>query len=114
MKRNVKKLGGETVIALALTWDGARWPARTLLPKARVFLGRASWALPSTQKVAELFAHDALKEIRICWVPRLKGGDAVLSEPFQSPFGTRLGFRSTKTVRFGDVLGVVYRRLGQK
>jgi len=113
MKRIGKKPDDESVIALALTWDGARWPARTLPPKARNFLSVSSRKTRSAHKMAELFAHDALREIRICWVPRLKGGDAVLSEPFQSPFGTRLGFRSTKAVRFGDVLGVIYRRLGK-
>jgi len=107
----VRRTAG-AVVALALTWDGARWPARTLPPKARAFLtGPArSAAVPSTRKMAELFADDLVREIRVCWVPRLKGGNAVLSEPFQTPLGTRIGYRSVKTVRFGDILGVIYRR----
>jgi len=103
------------VIALALTWDGARWPVRTLPPKARAFLkiklGQSSGdAIPSARKMTKLFADDKIREIRICWVPRLKGGSAALSEPFQTATGTRLAFRSTKTVRFSDILGVIYRR----
>lgn len=99
-------------VALALTWDGARWPARTLPPKARAFLAgksRAS-APPSARKVAQLFAADQIKEIRICWVPRLKGGNDVLAEPFPTPAGLRLGFQPVKTIPFGDILGVIYRR----
>jgi hypothetical protein len=101
------------VIALALTWDGARWPTRTLPPKARDFLsGKLRDARPShCKKLAKLFADNQVREIRVCWVPRLKGGSAVLSEPFQTPAGIRIGFQSVKTVRFGDVLGVIYRRL---
>jgi len=112
MKRPQKVAGtapcAGVVVALTLTWDGARWPARTLPPKARAFLAGA--AIPSAQKMAELLADDQVREIRVCWVPRLKGGGAVLSEPFQTPAGIRIGFQSVKTVRFGDVLGVIYRR----
>jgi hypothetical protein len=110
MKHPGKPANKDSVIALALTWDGARWPARTLPPKARAFLARRSGKIPSARKMAELFADDQVREIRVCWVPRLKGGSAVLSEPFQTPAQTRIGFRAAKTVRFGDVLGVVYRR----
>jgi hypothetical protein len=107
------------VIALALTWDGARQPARTLTPKARAFLTGKSGkspgvAVPSVRKMAELFADDHVREIRVCWVPRLKGGGAVLSEPFQTVTGMRLAFRSVRTVPFGDILGVVYRRKSDK
>ena len=110
MKRPGKTAG--TVIALALTWDGARWPLRTLPAKARAFLaGRSrAAAVPSARKLAELFADDRVREIRVCWVPCLKGGGAVLSEPFQTATGTRLVFQTARTVRFGDVLGVIYRR----
>jgi hypothetical protein len=101
-------------VALALTWDGARWPARSLPPKARAFLSGRSRAVLSGRETAELFADDQVNEIRICWVPRLKGGNAVLSEPFGTPRGTRLGFQPIKTVRFGDILGVVYRRYGSQ
>jgi len=110
MNRPGKTAGKDSVIALALTWDGARWPIRTLPPKARAFLSGRSGKIPSARKVAELFADDRVREIRVCWVPRLKGGNEVLSEPFQTATGTRLAFRSTKTVRFGDILGVIYRR----
>jgi hypothetical protein len=100
------------VIAVALTWDGARWPVRTLSPNARAFLsGKSNQVLaPSRRKISRLFADDQVKEIRVCWVPRLKGGVDVLSDPFQAFDGKRLVFRPTKTIRFGDILGVIYRR----
>jgi hypothetical protein len=110
MKHSGKTDGKVSVIALALTWDGARWPVRTLPPKARAFLKRQSREIPSVRKMAQLFAGGRVREIRVCWVPRLKGGAAVLSEPFQTRAGKRIGFKSVKTVRFGDVLGVVYRK----
>jgi hypothetical protein len=110
MKPPGKTTGKGSVIALALTWDGARRPARALPPKARAFLAGRSGKIPSARKLAKLFADDQVREIRVCWVPRLKGGGAVLSEPFPTATGMRLAFRSTKTVRFGDILGVVYRR----
>jgi hypothetical protein len=108
MKRPQKVAGA--AVALALTWDGARWPARTLPPKARAFLAGRSGKIPSHRKMAELFTDDQIREIRICWVPRLKGGDEVLSEPFPAPAGKRIGFQTVKTLRFGDILGVIYRR----
>jgi len=112
MKHPGKKASASRVIALALTWDGARWPVRTLPPKARAFLAGKlrDVSSPSCKKLSELFADDQVREIRICWVPRLKGGSEVLSKSFQTPAGTRIGFRSVKTVRFGDILGVIYRR----
>ena len=112
MKRPVPKASAGRVIALALTWDGARWPIRALPPKARTFLaGRSRSApAPSSRNIATLFADDQVREIRLCWVPCLKGGNEVLSESFETPAGKRVGFRSVKTVRFGDILGVVYRR----
>jgi len=99
-------------ISLGLTWDGARWPIRTLPPKARAFLaGKSHEAkIPSAREVAEFFADDQVSEIRICWVTRLKGGEDVLSDPFQTPEGARLGFKAIKTIPFGDTLGVIYRR----
>ena len=109
MKHSAKTPG--TVVALALTWDGARWPVRTLPPKARGFLKiKSDKSIPSRRKMAALFADEQIREIRVCWVARLKGGGDVLSEPFQTPAGTRIGFRCVKTARFGDVLGVIYRR----
>ncbi len=80
------------VIALALTWDGARWPMHSLPPKARAFLAAAG------------------KDLRICWLPRLKGGNDVLSQPFQTPTGRRIQYKAVRTTPFGDILGVVYRR----
>jgi hypothetical protein len=101
-----------SAVALALTWDGARWPTRTLPPKARAFLAGNSRAatIPSARKMADLFADDQVSEIRVCWVPRLKGGDDVLAESFPAFAGKRIGFRAAKSVRFGDILGVTYRR----
>jgi hypothetical protein len=97
-------------IALALTWDGARWPVASLPAKARSFL-RAKGAVPlSRREVARLLAADAVGELRICWVPRLKGGDDALADVFAAPKGKRVAFRAAKSVRFGDVLGVVYRQ----
>jgi len=112
MTRAGNKPGAEVVVGVALTWDGARWPVRTLPPKARAFLSGKSRrvAAPSPRAMAKLFAADQVKEIRVCWVPRLNGGDAVLSAPFQTPAATRIGFQSVKTTRFGDILGVIYRR----
>jgi hypothetical protein len=111
MKQTGKRASSGRAIALALTWDGARWPVRTLPPKARDFLADGSRiAAPSAREIVKLFADDKIREMRICWVPRLKGGGVVLSESFQTPAGTRIGFQSVKTRRFGDILGVIYRR----
>jgi hypothetical protein len=57
-----------------------------------------------------LLAGEAVAELRICWVPRLKGGDNVLADVFPAPKGRRVAFRAVKTIALGDVLGVVYRR----
>jgi len=109
----MKRTGGNgAVIALAMTWDGARHPTRSLPSKARAFLAGKSHeaTVPSRANVAALFAADHVKEIRVCWVPKLRGGDDVLSEPFPAASGKRLCFQTARTTRFGDVLGVVYRR----
>ena len=58
----------------------------------------------------QLFSQDEVNEIRICWVPRLKGGGDTLTEPFPAVDGKRLPFTVVKTTPFGDVLGVIYRR----
>jgi hypothetical protein len=92
--------------AAALTWDGARFPAQRLPVKARTFLGRVT---PSA-RMAAILAEGAPIELRICWVPRLRGGDEVLCPPFITPDGKRIAFRLMRTVAFGDVLGTVYRR----
>jgi hypothetical protein len=99
-------------IALALTWDGSRWPAGKLPPKARAFLlcKLRNVSVPSTRALSRLLADDQVKEIRLCWVPRLKGGREVLSEPFAAPAGRRIAFRAARTVSFGEVLGVIYQR----
>jgi hypothetical protein len=94
-------------VGLALTWDGARYPARSLPSKVRAFLGAG--AALSAAKMAVLFQNDQVRELRICWVPRLQGGDDVLSVPF--PMESRIGFKPVKTLPLGDMLGVVYRRL---
>jgi hypothetical protein len=52
-----------------------------------------------------------VEEFRICWVPRLKGGDSVLCDSFATPDDLRISFRVKKVVPFGDVLGVVYRKI---
>lgn len=101
-------------IALALTWDGARWPVASLPPKARAFLGAKGYATPTRRAAARLLAADEIREMRICWVPRLKGGDNVLAEIFDAPKGRRVPFRVGKMARFGDVLGVVYREANRR
>jgi hypothetical protein len=99
-----------TKIALALTWDGARWPTASLPPKARAFLRAKGFSAPTRGEAARLFASDAVSELRVCWVPRLKGGDDVLAGGFAAPKNKRVPFRAVKTSQFGDVLGVIYRR----
>jgi hypothetical protein len=91
--------------AAALTWDGARWPAAKLPAKAKAFLGRVT----PPAKIAALLAEKNLGELRICWVPRLKGGNDVLCKPFATLDGKRLPFRLARIVPFGDMLGAVYR-----
>jgi len=110
MKASGQKSPARRAIALALTWDGARQPVWTLPPRARAFLTGRSRELPSAQKMAELFAAGEVNEIRVCWVPRLKGGPDALAEPFFTASGKRLSFLPTKATPFGDILGVVYRR----
>jgi hypothetical protein len=96
-------------VAVALTWDGARWPARSLPPKARAFLAAKGYTTFSARAMAKLFASGKIGEMRICWVPRLKGGENVLAGFFFAPKGRRVPFRAKKLTSFGDVLGVVYR-----
>jgi len=97
-------------VALALTWDGARWPEKKLSSKARAFLKGPSKSLraPIPKKLSVLFVDDAIDEIRICWVPQLKGGKEVLAEPFATPKGKRLKFVVTHTIRLDEALGVIY------
>jgi hypothetical protein len=92
--------------AAALTWDGARWPAHRLPPKARAFLGQPT----PPAKLAALLAEKTPYELRICWVPRLKGGSETVCPPFPAPNGKRIPYRLIRTTAFGDVLGAVYRR----
>lgn len=113
MKRRGKTISGGRTVALALTWDGARWPARALPPKARAFLTGKLRNDPtlSPPRMSRLFADDQVKEMRICWVPRFKGGKGTLSAPFATPTGKRMAFHAAKQVRLGEILGVVYRRV---
>jgi hypothetical protein len=112
MKRAAEsKMGAK--IALALTWDGARWPVKKLPAKARAFLAMKGSGTPSPREMARLFVEEQVSEMRICWVPRLKGGDDVLAEVFPAPQGRRVSFRATRVTRLGDVLGVVYRRVSK-
>jgi hypothetical protein len=112
MKRVSRDDSATQVLALALTWDGARYPVSKLPSKARAFLKArvGSQKSPSPRAVARLLKSDQLEEIRICWVPRLKGGTAVLSEPFERVTRTRIAFRAARTIALGDHLGVIYRR----
>jgi len=114
--RRLKKITKPHVVALALTWDGARWPIKKLPSQARSFLlGRSKKPPTLTRRtLAALFAKDTIKEIRVCWVPQLKGGDEVLSEPFTAPSGKRLAFTATKIRHIEDTLGVVYQRIAPK
>ena len=96
------------VISLALTWDGARWPMRGLPPKARAFLAASS--APKAGAVTKLLRNDRVAELRVCWVPRLKGGSDVLADSFLTATGRRINFRATKTILFGDIVGVIYRK----
>ncbi len=105
---NPKKTAAK--ISLALTWDGARWPVGSLPPKARAFLSAPGHTSPSRRAVAALLAKDAVTELRICWVPRLKGGDNVLADVFAAPKERRVAFRAVKTILLGQILGVIYRR----
>ena len=94
-------------VALALTWDGARWPVKKLVPQARAFLtGKA----PTSKSTAKLFGDDEIRELRICWVPQLKGGPDVLADPFPALNKRRIQFQAIRTKRFGDILAVTYRR----
>jgi len=95
-------------LSVALTWDGARWPVRKLSPKARAFLGGKGSV--SAGEMAEWAACDTVKEIRVCWVPQLAGGDDVLALPFVTPTAKRIPFRMVCMLPLGDALGVVYRR----
>jgi hypothetical protein len=103
-----RRIKGQAV-ALALTWDGSRWPIRSLPPGARAFLGKGT--APSSKKLSQLFRDDQIDELRICWIPRLKGGDDVLSHPFATPDKKRIAFTPIKTMPFGDLLGIIYRRV---
>jgi len=94
-----------TRAAAALSWDGARVPASKLPVKARAFLG----TITARKKLAALLSDGAPVELRICWVPHLRGGPDVLVPPFSAKDGRRLAFRTIRTASFGPILGVVYR-----
>lgn len=100
-------------ISLALTWDGSRCPRVKLSRAARAFLkGTESPRRKTSTALAAIFAGNGIQELRICWVPRLQGGDATLCVPFPTPHGLRMAFRIRSMVLLGDSLGVVYRRGG--
>ncbi len=112
MKRRKKIADQKSTLAVALTWDGARWPIKKLPPKARAFLvGRSkSLPVPTSRELSRLFTANKIEEMRICWVPCLKGGKETLTEPFAAPAGKRIGFVAAKTVSLGPILGVIYRK----
>jgi hypothetical protein len=58
----------------------------------------------------DLLAGGEVRELRICWMPRLKGGEETLVAPFRTLPTARIPFRPVRMRPFGDVLGVVYRR----
>jgi hypothetical protein len=97
-------------VAAVLTWDGSRAPTRRLPARARTFLGPVTPAA----RLARTLTLDEPLELRICWVPRLQGGPDVLVPPFSTKNGKRIAFRTVRTVPFGDMLGVVYRRGGSR
>jgi hypothetical protein len=115
-RRTTRSAAPGDAIALALTWDGSRWPAKRLSAKARSFLadGSPKKSAYSAKTIAQLLTDDRVREIRLCWVPRLSGGDDVLTIPFTTPGGKRIGFRIARRAIFGEVLGVVYRRSGSR
>jgi hypothetical protein len=96
-------------VGLALTWDGARWPVSRLPDKAQKFLASSTKA-PATTQLSRLLVDDRVRELRICWVPRIKGGNTTLAMPFVIPGGKRLGFEETRRVQLGDCCGLIYRR----
>jgi hypothetical protein len=96
-------------LALALTWDGVRQPLRSLPAAARAFLEIVAPA-PSMAHLGALLQKQEIDEIRVCWIPHLQGGDDVLCPPFSAGDGLRIGYRAAQSRRFGDILGVVYRR----
>ena len=107
------KITGHRVIALALTWDGVRWPVKALSPKARAFLAGPTRepAAFTMNALARFFTRDEVDEIRVCWVPRLKGGDDVLTSSFPAPGNKRIPFKAIRQIRLGENFGVVYRRV---
>ncbi len=95
-----------TRAAAALNWDGSRTTTHQLPVRARTFLG----PITPAARLAKTLALGEPLELRICWVPRLRGGPDVLLPPFPTPDGKRLAFHTVRTVPFGAVLGVIYRR----
>jgi hypothetical protein len=101
-------------VALALAWDGSLLSFRQLPPQAQAFLNAGAGKCPSARKMARLFRDDAVRELRICWVPRLGGKTGTLADPFLTQSGHRLAFRAIETKHLdGDCHGVVYRRSKQ-
>ncbi len=95
-----------TRVTAALYWDGSRATLRQLPARARTFLG----SVTPPARLARTLAQGQPLELRICWVPQLQGGADVLIPPFPTDDGKRIVFQTIRTVSFGQVLGVVYRR----
>ncbi len=102
--------GAASSVAVALAWDGSRGSLRAVPRAARVFLGLRAEKTPSPAILAEGLAGGQIRELRICWLPRLRGGDPVLAVPLVTRDGLRLNFRAVQRRQFGDALVVVYRR----
>ena len=85
--------------------------------RARVEEARAGADLPATREAVAALARwlasrdRDLDEAVDLALEALRGGDDVLCAPFASTSGKRLAFRAAKTQRFGDVLGVIYRKV---
>jgi hypothetical protein len=94
-------------VGVALSWDGARLPRRELPASAREFLAGAPGV--SQRDLTARAKQRRLKEIRICWVPRLRGGKGTLAPPFQTADDKRVLYRVAKIVPIGEMLGVIYR-----
>ncbi len=97
-------------VAVALAWDGSRGSLRAVPRAARTFLGGRGKRIPGPALLAQKLALGQIRELRVCWLPRLRGGEPVLAAPLATTDGLRLNFRAVKRRPFGDALVVVYRR----
>jgi hypothetical protein len=97
-------------VAVALAWDGSRCPLRAVPRAARGFLGAKAKKCPGPAVLADGLNRGLIRELRVCWLPRLQGGEPVLAANFVTGDGRRLNFHAGARRRFGDALVVVYRR----